>query len=189
MAFVNRVLLIGNLTRDPTLSYLPSSNAVCEFSLAINRRWKDQQGQQRDEACFVDCRAYGQTGELISKHLTKGRQLFVEGRLKQDTWTAQDGGKRSKLLVVVDNFQFLNDRPPGSSSEHAPVSGGHQRPSREPGPGGPPSRPYSGQSRYAHDAAAVPPTVESADPIHDQPRPPGYDEEGPPPSQDEDIPF
>jgi single-strand DNA-binding protein len=108
MANFNKVLLMGNLTRDPQLSYLPSQTAVVEFGLAVNRRWTSKDGDSRQETCFVDCRAFGRQAENINKYLTKGRALFVEGRLTFDTWTAQDGTKRSKHRVTVENFQFLS---------------------------------------------------------------------------------
>jgi single-strand DNA-binding protein len=107
MANFNKVLLIGNLTRDPQLSYLPSQTAVVDFGLAVNRRWTGKDGQARDSTCFIDCRAFARQAETINKYLTKGRPVFVEGRLEYDTWTAQDGTKRSKHRVTVENFQFL----------------------------------------------------------------------------------
>ncbi len=108
MANFNKVFLMGNLTRDPQLSYTPSQTAVVDFGLAVNRRWKGQDGENREETCFVDCRAFGRLAENINKYLTKGRPLFVEGRLTFNTWTAQDGTKRSKHRVTVENFQFLS---------------------------------------------------------------------------------
>jgi single-strand DNA-binding protein len=107
MANFNKVFLIGNLTRDPQLSYTPNQTAVVDFGLAVNRRWKGQDGEAKEETCFVDCRAFGRTAENINKYLTKGRPLFVEGRLTFNSWTAQDGTKRSKHRVTVENFQFL----------------------------------------------------------------------------------
>jgi single-strand DNA-binding protein len=107
MANFNKILLLGNLTRDPQLSYTPSQTAVVDFGLAVNRKWTGQDGSQKEETCFVDCRAFGKTAETINKYLTKGRQVFVEGRLTFDSWTAQDGTKRSKHRVTVENFQFL----------------------------------------------------------------------------------
>jgi single-strand DNA-binding protein len=107
MAGFNKVLLMGNLTRDPQLSYTPSQTAVVDFGLATNRRWTGQDGTQRQETCFVDCRAFGRQAENINKYLTKGRLVFVEGRLTFDSWTAQDGTKRSRHRVTVENFQFL----------------------------------------------------------------------------------
>ena len=107
MANLNKIMLIGNLTRDPQLSYLPSQTAVVEFGLAVNRRWTSKDGEKREETCFVDCRAFGRQAENINKYLSKGRALFLEGRLTFDSWTAQDGSKRSKHRVTVENFQFL----------------------------------------------------------------------------------
>lgn len=125
MASFNKVFLMGNLTRDPQLSYLPSQTAVVEFGLAMNRRWKSREGEDRDETCFVDCRAFGRTAENINKYLSKGRPLFVEGRLTFDTWTAQDGTKRSKHRVTVENFQFLGSAGGGGGGQarEAPDSG------------------------------------------------------------------
>ncbi len=127
MANLNKVMLIGNLTRDPQLSYLPSQTAVVEIGLAINRRWKGQDGQQRDETCFIDCQAYGKTAETINKYLSKGSPVFIEGRLKFDTWTAQDGTKRSKHRVTVENFQFLSSGGQGQGGGGSNnMSGGSQ---------------------------------------------------------------
>jgi single-strand DNA-binding protein len=107
MAGFNKVLLLGNLTRDPQLSYTPSQTAVVDFGVATNRRWTGQDGSQREETCFVDCRAFGRTAENINKFFKKGKPIFLEGRLTFDSWTAQDGSKKSKLRVTVENFQFL----------------------------------------------------------------------------------
>jgi len=102
-----KVFLMGNLTRDPQLSYLPSQTAVVDFGLAINRKWKSKAGEDKQEVCFISIQAFGRTAENLSKYLSKGSPLFVEGRLKLDTWTAQDGSKRSKHKVIVESFQFL----------------------------------------------------------------------------------
>jgi single-strand DNA-binding protein len=118
MASLNKIMLIGNLTRDPQLSYLPSQTAVVEFGMAVNRRWTGKDGEKREETCFVDCRAFGRQAENINKYLSKGRALFVEGRLTFDSWTAQDGSKRSRHRVTVENFQFL-----GSGGQREGVSG------------------------------------------------------------------
>ena len=107
MAGYNKVLLLGNLTRDPQLSYTPNQTAVVDFGVATNRRWTGQDGSQREETCFVDCRAFGRTAENINKFFSKGKPIFLEGRLTYDAWTAQDGSKKSKLRVTVENFQFL----------------------------------------------------------------------------------
>jgi single-strand DNA-binding protein len=129
MANYNKVLLMGNLTRDPQLSYLPSETAVVEFGLAVNRRWKSREGEDREETCFVDCRAFGRTAETINKYMNKGRPIFVEGRLTFDSWTAQDGSKRSKHRVTVENFQFVGSAGGGNAGDAG------QR--EEPGAGGP----------------------------------------------------
>lgn len=107
MANLNKVMLIGNLTRDPQLSYLPSQTPVVEFGLATNRRFKKQDGSQGEEICFVDCQMFGKRAETVNKYFKKGDPIFVEGRLKFDQWNAQDGSKRSKLRVFVENFEFL----------------------------------------------------------------------------------
>lgn len=111
MANFNKILLIGNLTRDPQLSYLPSQTPVVDFGLAVNRRWTGKDGQARESTCFVDCRAFAGQAETINKYMTKGRPIFVEGRLDYDTWTAQDGTKRSKHRITVESFQFLGSGP------------------------------------------------------------------------------
>lgn len=108
MANYNKVMLMGNLTRDPQLSYLPSQTAVVEFGMAINRKWTSKDGEKKEETCFVDCRAFGRTAENINKYMTKGKPFFVEGRLTYDAWTAQDGTKRSKHRVTVESFQFID---------------------------------------------------------------------------------
>ncbi len=118
MASLNKIFLMGNLTRDPQLSYLPSQTPVVDFGLAVNRRWTDKDGQQKESVCFVDCRAFGRQAENINKYLTKGRPLFVEGRLDFDQWTGQDGVKRSKHRVTVESFQFIG--APGGAA--APAS-------------------------------------------------------------------
>lgn len=107
MANLNKVLLMGNLTRDPQLSYLPSQTPVVEFGLAINRVFRKQDGTDGKETCFVDCQMFGKRAEALHKYVKKGDPLFVEGRLKLDQWQAQDGSRRSRLRVFVENFEFL----------------------------------------------------------------------------------
>jgi len=119
MAYLNRVFLIGNLTRDPELRVTPKGTAICQFGLAVNRQFKDESGQNRDETTFVDIEAWGKQGELVAKYLTKGSPAMVEGRLKLDQWEdKQTQQKRSKLKVVLDNVQFLssgNDKVRGDN--------------------------------------------------------------------------
>ncbi len=134
MAGFNRVLLMGNLTRDPQLSYTPSQTAVVDFGVATNRTWTAQDGSKRDDTCFVDCRAFGRMAENINKFFTKGKPIFVEGRLTFDQWTAQDGTKRSRHRVTVENFTFLPGTG-GGGGQGGP--GGPSRASGQGGPGGP----------------------------------------------------
>ena len=109
MAYLNKVLLIGNLTRDPELRVTPKGTAICQFGLAVNRQYKDESGATRDETAFIDIEAWGKQGELVSKYLQKGSPAFIEGRLKFDSWEdKQSGQKRNKLKVVLENVQFLS---------------------------------------------------------------------------------
>jgi single-strand DNA-binding protein len=108
---VNKVFLGGNLTRDIELKYTQSNMAVGSFGVAVNRKYKKQDGNQVEETTFVDCVAFGKTAEVMAQHLHKGRPVFVEGRLKLDQWEDKNTGqKRSKLSVIVDNFQFVGGR-------------------------------------------------------------------------------
>ena len=132
MAGFNKVLLMGNLTRDPQLSYTPTQTAVVDFGLAVNRRWTSKGGESKEETCFVDCRAFGRQAENINKYLTKGRGVFVEGRLTFDSWTSQDGTKRSRHRVTVETFQFL----PGAGGA-PPLAGAEPSAAQETGEPGP----------------------------------------------------
>lgn len=116
MASYNRVIMMGHLTRDPQLSYLPSQTPVVDFGLASNRRWRSKEGEQRDETCFVDCRAFGRLAENISKFFNKGRPIMIEGRLTFDQWEAQDGTKRSKHRITIDNFTFVDTKAEAEST-------------------------------------------------------------------------
>ena len=108
MANLNKVMLIGNLTRDPELRVTPKGTAICTFSIAVNRKFKDESGGEREEVTYVDIEAWGKSGENISKYCTKGRPLFVEGRLRLDQWEDKNTKeKRSRMKVVLENFQFL----------------------------------------------------------------------------------
>lgn len=131
MASYNKVIMVGNLTRDPQLSYLPSNTPVVEFGLASNRRWKSQEGEDREETCFVDCRAYGRAAEVMNQYLAKGRPVLIEGRLQFQQWTAQDGSKRSRHMIIVEQFQFMGsrrDEPGPAPSASAPERGGADAP-------------------------------------------------------------
>lgn len=105
----NKVILAGNITRDPELRYTPKGTAVAKIGLAINRQWKDDAGQQKEEVTFVDVDAFGRQAEVISQYLKKGRPILVEGRLRLDQWDdKQTGQKKSRLGVVLESFQFLD---------------------------------------------------------------------------------
>jgi len=121
MASFNKVILMGNLTRDPQMKYLPSQTPVAEFGLATNRRFKSQSGEEKEEVTFVDCAAFGKQAEVINQWCRKGKQLFIEGRLKFDSWDDKNGGgKRSKLSVIVEQFQFVGGRDQEGSREFVP---------------------------------------------------------------------
>src|SRR3954471_15903426 len=112
MPSFNKVMMIGNLTRDPQVKNLSGGLVVAEFGLAMNRKYRTANGEDKEEVCFVDCSAFGKQAETIAQWCKKGKQLFVEGRLKYDQWEDQrsGGAKRSKITVVVENFQFLGSR-------------------------------------------------------------------------------
>ncbi len=119
----NKVLLMGNLTRDPELRATPSGTAVCQFGLAVNRIYNNSNGERQEETTFVDVEAWGRQAETISKYVTKGNPLFVEGRLKLDSWENKEGEKRSKMKVVLENMQLISQRGEGggySPSDSAP---------------------------------------------------------------------
>jgi single-strand DNA-binding protein len=137
MANLNKVMLIGNLTRDPQMKTLPSNTAIADFGLAVSRRFKTAAGEDREETCFLDCTAFGKQAEVIGQYCQKGKPLFVEGRLKFDSWDDKQGfGRRSKVSVVVENFQFLGGRDnaalPGTGSQDSEkkTENREQRPSR-----------------------------------------------------------
>ena len=124
MPNLNKVLLMGNLTRDPELKHMPSGSAVAQIGLAVNRKWKNQQGEQQEEVTFVDLEAYVKTAEVMAQYLKKGRCVYIEGRLRLDQWQDKDGGKRSKMKVVVDSFQFVGENPDGDRQQSRPPAGG-----------------------------------------------------------------
>jgi len=129
MASFNKVILMGNLTRDPELRTLPNSDThVCDFSLAVNRSWKDADGEIREEVLFIDCTAFGKTGQAIGENLAKGRPIHVEGRLKLERWEQEDGQRRSKHRVIVEQFRFVDRKPTdGGSSSSGQRSGRGKR--------------------------------------------------------------
>ena len=196
MASLNKVLLIGNLTRDPELRYLSGSNsAVCEFGIAINRRFMQASGQEKDETCFLEIVVWGKQAETCSRFLQKGSTAFIEGRLVYDQWTEKDTQKkRSRIRVTAERVQFLSGRrddqggmpgemPPEDdgyqpqSAPRAPRQGGYQQ------PGGYQNRAPQGQP-YRRQQFEEPPY---------NPAPnmqPGMQDSGPDPLENvDDIPF
>jgi single-strand DNA-binding protein len=142
MSSFNKVMLMGNLTRDPQLKYLPSQTAVAEFGIACNRKFRTATGEDREEVTFVDIAAFGKTGELINQYFTKGKPIFIEGRLKFDQWEdRQGGGKRSKLTVVAENFQFIGGRDGGGGGGGAPAGGYETNGGEQAAPRSAPNRP------------------------------------------------
>ena len=124
MANFNKVILAGNLTRDPELRYTPKGTAVAKIGLAINRKWRSETGEMKEETTFVDVDCFGKTAETVGQYLKKGRPVLIEGRLRYETWEdKQSGQKRSKLGVVMESFQFIDsNRGDGGGSAEAPRS-------------------------------------------------------------------
>ena len=152
MASYNKVILVGNLTRDPEMSYLPTNQTpVTELGLAVNRRWRGQDGEQREEVCFVDCRAYGRSAETLNQYMRKGNPILIEGRLQFDQWEGKDGQRRSKHRVIVERFQFLG----GGRSDGG---GGAPQQSRPPAQQAPPAQaPQQAPPAQAPQQQAPPP--------------------------------
>ncbi|KKO20571.1 MAG: single-stranded DNA-binding protein [Candidatus Brocadia sp.] len=118
MASLNKVFLMGNLTRDPELRYTPAGLAVASFGIAINRAWTAKTGEQKEEVCYVDINIFGRRAEVVGEYFSKGSPIFIEGRLQFNQWETKDGQKRSTLRVVADNFQFIGGqakRPAGET--------------------------------------------------------------------------
>ncbi len=123
MASFNKVILMGNLTRDPELRYTPKGTAIAKIGLAVNRVWKNEAGEQKEEVTFVDVDVFGRTAENVGQYMRKGSPILIEGRLRLDTWDdKQTGQKRSKLGVVAETVQFL------SSGQRSAEGGGESRP-------------------------------------------------------------
>jgi len=144
MANVNKVILIGNVTRDPEVKFTSKGSAVTDVGLAINRTFTLESGEKREEATFVDVELWGRLAEIAGEYAKKGRPIYIEGRLRMDTWEDKASGqKRSRLKVVGENLQLLGGRPEGGSGRPASSGGDHD--SHEPAPArrSAPSRPAS----------------------------------------------
>jgi len=149
MASFNKVILAGNLTRDPELRYTPKGTAVARIGLACNRKWKSETGELKEEVTFVDVDAFGKQAETIGQYLKKGRPILIEGRLRYDTWEdKQTKQKKSKLSVVLENFQFLDSG--GGRSE-----GSAEAPAARPAPVAAPA-PESGEADNPPEGDDVP---------------------------------
>lgn len=125
MGNFNKVFLMGNLTRDVELKSTNSGLQVANIGLAVNRRWVGQDGEKKEETTFVDCEAWGKTAENMAKFFSKGRPVFIEGRLKLDQWDDKEGKKQSKLRVVVEGFEFVDSKSGGGNSGG---EGGYSKP-------------------------------------------------------------
>jgi single-strand DNA-binding protein len=131
MPNLNKVMLIGNLTRDPEIKYTPKGTAIAAFGLAVNRNYTTETGEKREEVTFIDLEAYARLAEIIGEYCKKGRPIFVEGRLKLDQWDdKQSGQKRSKMKVVVETMQLLGSREGGGGGGDYPAEGGHSGPAQ-----------------------------------------------------------
>ncbi len=123
-ASVNKAFAIGNLTRDPELKFIANGNPVCEFSLALNRSYKGKDGKVSEEVSFVDVVAWGKLGEIVAEHCRKGKQVHVEGYLKQDRWDSPDGKKMSRIRIIAERVVFLGSKEPLVVADEAqPVEG------------------------------------------------------------------
>lgn len=148
MPSYNKTILMGHLTRDPQLKYLPSQMAVTEFGLAVNHKYRTKSGEDREDVCFIDCAAFGKTGEVINEHFQKGKPILIEGRLKYDTWEdKQGGGKRSKHSVMVESFQFIGGAREGEQPQQDGGRSGYGKPPVT----APPEQPFGDEQQFRED--------------------------------------
>jgi single-strand DNA-binding protein len=175
VASFNRVILMGNLTRDPEIRYIPSGTAVCDVGLAVNDRRKGANGEWIDETTFVDVTLWGRTAEIAGEYLSKGSPMLIEGRLKLDSWEGTDGQKRSKLKVICENLRLLGGRGGGPGGSGGGGSGGGGSGGGGSGGGGSGESGGKGSSRRDND-------YNQAAPAHN-------DFEAPQEPSGDDIPF
>jgi single-strand DNA-binding protein len=143
MASFNKVVLVGNLTRDPELRYTPKGTAIAKIGLAVNRVWTNEAGEKKEEVTFVDVDVFGRTAENVGQYMRKGRPILIEGRLKLDQWDdKQTGQKKSKLGVVAETVQFLGS--PAGAEGGAPGAPRAARPAAPSAPSAPPAEPLEG---------------------------------------------
>lgn len=142
MANFNKVILVGNLTRDPELRYTPKGTAIAKIGLAVNRVWTNEAGEKKEDVTFIDVDCFGRTAENVGQYMRKGRPILIEGRLKLDQWDdKQTGAKRSKLGVVAETVQFLGS--PGGGEGGAPAA---PRPARPAAAAAPAAEPAEGDA-------------------------------------------
>ena len=110
MSSYNRIIMVGNLTRDPDVTFTNSNVSVCKFGIATNHKWKNKDGDEREEVCFLDCTLFGKAGDVFAKYMAKGRSVLLEGRLQLSRWETKDGDKRSRHEMMVESFTFLGSR-------------------------------------------------------------------------------
>jgi len=150
MASFNKVILVGNLTRDPELRYTPKGTAIAKIGLAVNRVWTNEAGEKKEEVTFVDVDVFGRTAENVGQYMRKGRPILIEGRLRLDQWDdKQTGQKKSKLGVVAETVQFLGSAP-GGGEGGAPSAPSAPRAAR-PAAAAPAAAPDAGDSEPPHD--------------------------------------
>ena len=186
MASFNKVILAGNLTRDPDYRVTPNGQQVCKIGIAVSRRFTTQSGEQREETTFVDVDVWGKQAETISRFFSKGRPILIEGRLKLDQWQTPQGENRSKLGVTLESFSFIDSGGQGGGGSQQP--GGYQQGAQYSTP--PAAHPAAGQPQpFAQQPAAPasPPPPASSTPEQEAPPPAA----APPPvgEDDEDVPF
>jgi single-strand DNA-binding protein len=143
MPNLNKVMLMGNLTRDPEIKYTPKGMAIAHFGIAVNRVWSNEAGEKQEEVTFIDIEMFGRKAEVVGEYFKKGKPIYVEGRLKLDQWDDKTSGqKKSKLKVVGETFEFLGSREGGGGGGGGGEHGEGRPPSRPPGkPAPPPQRP------------------------------------------------
>ncbi len=180
MASLNKVMLIGNLTRDPEVRFTPKGSAVCDLGIAVNRTYVTDSGEKMQETTYVDVVVWSHLAELAGKYLRKGRAVFIEGRLQMDSWEDKaTGQKRSKIRVVADNLQFLDSKREGE--EGGPPSGGYGGGGSGGGYQQPSPRPASRPAASPQQRQAPPPRQAQNDEFGDGPITDGLD--------DDEIPF
>ncbi len=119
----SKVIIVGNITRDPELRSTPSGTQVCGFSVAVNRNYRDGSGEQKENVSFFDCSAWGKSGEIIAQYAKKGSGILVSGRLEQRSWEDKEGQKRSRVEIVVEDFNFIGGNDGGASGSSKGASG------------------------------------------------------------------